>query len=129
MEAIIKIPGKRPEKINIDNSLSDLRRVVGGYLEHYGFGIGIGMLCDEDGRAKGLPLNFIFDGRDFVGPVLFVGEEGGDFVSLTSIQQGVVAYCFDRQILFAEGLVGSGKVTSEKEGGMIESIDVEQMDR
>lgn len=52
MEVIIKRPGKRPEKINIGNSLSDLRRVVGGYLEHYGFGIGIGMLCDEGWQGK-----------------------------------------------------------------------------
>ena len=52
MRAIIKQPGKDPEISNIGDKLEDLQEAVGGYLEHYGFGHGIGMLFDEEGRYK-----------------------------------------------------------------------------
>lgn len=77
MIAVIKQPCSRPEIADIGSDFMDLRNVVGGGLEHYGFGHGIGILCDIDGRNKGKPFNFRLDEYvDFAGPVLFVGESG-----------------------------------------------------
>lgn len=58
MIAVIKQPGKGPEITDKENTLDSLRGIVGGGLEHYGFGHGIGILCDIDGRNKGKPFNF-----------------------------------------------------------------------
>ena len=40
-----------------------------------------------DGRPTSLPFNFIFNGCiNFVGPVLFVGESGEEFIDLSDDQ-------------------------------------------
>jgi len=87
MTAVIKRPGKAPEKIEIEGDLRSLQIAVGGHIEHYGFCRGIGMLCNEEWRLLGLPFNFIFDGDvEFGGPVLFVGEKNDEFTGLSDEQ-------------------------------------------
>jgi len=98
MRCMIKYPGDiRPKEVNIDNSLEALQKAVGGYIEHFGFSAGVGLLFDEDGRYKGpvvngkptsLESNFALNDMcvDFVGPVLFVGESGDEFIDLTEEQ-------------------------------------------
>lgn len=89
MTVILKRPGEEPKKIDIEDTLEAYRSIIGGSLEHLGFGNGIGMLFDEDGKFKDLSPNFfLFDDREapidvVVGNVLFVGEKGEEFVSLS----------------------------------------------
>ena len=73
-----------------------MQAVVGGYLEHVAFGSRIGLLVDEDGRIKGCLPNFDLEpGMDIVGPALFVGEKGENFVSLSADQIAGIRTFFD----------------------------------
>lgn len=86
MTVILKRPGEEPKKIDIEDTLEAYRSIIGGSIEHLGFGNGIGMLFDEDGKFKNLPLNFFIPGDFIVGNVLFVWGKGEEFVSLSDEQ-------------------------------------------
>lgn len=80
MRAIIKKPGKAPQKINVDNTLKALQTAIGGYIESVNMvsGSNFTMLVDEDGRLKGLKPNWC----GLVGPILVVGVKGEEFCDL-----------------------------------------------
>lgn len=90
IKAIYKAPGKEPILIEVENELHAFQNAVGGYLEAVTFTTDCCILCDEEGRLKGLPYNITILGCHFVGPILIVGVEREDFcdvpnrISLTS---------------------------------------------
>lgn len=89
LKAILISNGKA-EQVQVENDLSALQAIVGGYLEYcqdsfFGYAI----LCDEDGRAKGLfpsllPKMGFYAGVTLRGNCLIVGYERGntDFVDV-----------------------------------------------
>lgn len=82
MRAILKEPGKRPEYIDIQNTLEALQEKVGGYIETVTFAADLCVVCNEEGRLMGMTWNMTLCGVDFVGPVLFVGVRGEEFADL-----------------------------------------------
>ena len=50
---LIKEPGKRPRHVNISNTLSNLQKTVGGYIETVTFSKEIVVICNEEGRIQG----------------------------------------------------------------------------
>lgn len=51
-------PNKYPKLIDIDDSLEAMREVVGGDIEEYmPFDDDIALVCNEEGKIRGLPLN------------------------------------------------------------------------
>ena len=82
IKAIYGAPGKSPIIIEVENDLQALQRAVGGFIEAVTIEDGICVLCDEDGRYKGLQPTMVYKGIDFVGPVLFVGTDGDEFCSI-----------------------------------------------
>ena len=81
MEVYIKEPGKKPQLKNIPNTLEALQEIVGGYIETVTFGDTI-VICNEEGRLKGLPENCKVYGcgkESFVGTIAFVGKDGDEF--------------------------------------------------
>ena len=82
IKAIYGAPGKTPILIEVENTLEALQKAVGGYIESVTVEDDVCILCDEEGRLKGLPMTMIYKGIDFVGPVLFVGVKGEDFCSI-----------------------------------------------
>lgn len=60
------------------NSLEAQQALVGGYIEAVGFGDGLYMTCNEEGKLNGLEPNFALPGDIVVGTVFFcrVDEEG-----------------------------------------------------
>lgn len=83
MREIYKEPGKRPEQIDIPNTLEALQEKVGGYIETVTFAEDACVICNEEGRIIGMPENMSFLGVNFVGPILFVGVSGEEFTDLT----------------------------------------------
>lgn len=83
MLAIIKHPGEPAKRIEIDNTLKALQKVVGGYIETVTLFEDVTLICNEEGRLMGLPDNMEFFGIHFVGPVLAVGRIEDEFRSLT----------------------------------------------
>lgn len=83
MKVIFKEPGKRCEYRDIELSLSALQEAVGGYLETVTIAEDLVIICNEEGRLKGLPYNCEAAGINFVGNILFVGADGEDFADVT----------------------------------------------
>ena len=87
IRAIIKEPGKAPKQICIANSLGAFQETVGGYIETYAMKDKGLIVCNEEGKLRGLEFNFHYDENYspeiFVGTVLIVEieeDENGEIV-------------------------------------------------
>lgn len=87
MRVIIKEVGKKPRVKEIENDLTTIQELVGGYIEVVRVTPDILMICNEEGKLQGLPPNFS-TGRDvIVGTVVFVSYDGvEDFAGLSDYQ-------------------------------------------
>lgn len=58
-------PGKYPKMIEIEDSLEAMQKVVGGDIEEYmPFDDDIAIICNEEGKINGMPLNRTIYGED-----------------------------------------------------------------
>ena len=80
---IIKEPGKaaRVEPL-FENELEAFQAAVGGYIETVTVTTDLVIICNEEGRLKGLPWNCTVFGADFVGPIVVAGVKGEEFASI-----------------------------------------------
>lgn len=88
IKVVIKEVDKAPYVAEIENTLEAQQEIVGGYIECIDFNDEVVMVCDEEGKLKNKPINFMreYYGVNYdyiVGTVFFVGiDEDGDFASL-----------------------------------------------
>lgn len=82
IKCVLKRHGEPAKEICVENTLSALQELVGGNIETVTFAEDCCLICDEEGRLKGLPYNFTLLGIDFVGSVLAVGTLEDEFCSL-----------------------------------------------
>lgn len=56
---ILKLePGKKPEEADIPDTLCAMQEIVGGSIQAlYPFGDLVALICNEEGKLLGLPLN------------------------------------------------------------------------
>lgn len=80
----IKRPGQEPCVELVENTLSALQQLVGGYIESYTIDEDLTLLCNEEGLLLDLPYNATIAGNPFVGTVVAVGVRGEDFCSIPS---------------------------------------------
>lgn len=82
----IKCIAKRPDSgfyvTNISDSLANLQKFVGGYIEIVQLFGDLAVICNEEGRLNGLPYNCTIDGVSFVGDILLVGTAGDELEDL-----------------------------------------------
>ena len=83
ISVIVKHPGQRAYKTNISNTLENLQKTVGGYIETVTVAKDACFICDEEGKLKGKEYNFSFGGIDFVGTVILCGVNGDEFASFS----------------------------------------------
>lgn len=79
IKVIVKNPGEAPSVKYISNTLEAFQELVGGYIETVTMAKDVVILCNEEGRLRGLPFNCEVCGVRFVGPIVFVGVSGEDF--------------------------------------------------
>lgn len=80
---MIKQPGKAPELDPLfPNTLEAFQEAVGGYIETVTLSPEIVIICNEEGKPKGLPYNVTIGHEDFVGTILVAGVKEDEFVSL-----------------------------------------------
>lgn len=92
IKAVIKRADGVPVSTNISNTLKNLQRTVGGYIETFTIPSGTGtmvVICNEEGRLRGLPYNCTIFGREFVGDIIVTGAdlETGEFIDLPCTYQ------------------------------------------
>ena len=82
IQVLIKRPGRDPYKTWISDTLENLQRTVGGYIETVTIRRGVVVICDEEGRLKGYPYNCTINGVSFVGDIIIAGVDGDEISSL-----------------------------------------------
>lgn len=77
-------PGGDCAVIEIDNTLEQLQKAVGGFIETVTLGEGVVLICDEEGLLKGRAYNkpASIAVKGIVGPALLAGIDGDEFASL-----------------------------------------------
>lgn len=88
MKVIYKAPGCAPEPRDIPDTLEELQAAVGGYIETVTIREDCVIICNEEGRLRGMPHNVKFLGVDFVGPILIAGVSDEDFTDLPPESMG-----------------------------------------
>lgn len=82
ISVVIIEPGKGPRHVHISNTLENLQKTVGGYIETVTLASDLVVICDEEGRIKNKPYCCDICGISFVGTVVICGVEGEEFADL-----------------------------------------------
>lgn len=106
--ALLVAPGKKPKQVCFENTLENLQGFVGGYIEAiYPFDDSVAIVCNEEGKLDGLPLNrtiFTDYGKDIIaGNFLVIGTGEEDFCSLSADQIDRYKKVFKEPEIFNEG--------------------------
>ena len=93
MNVLLVEPNADPRAIEIDGSLASMQPLVGGLIEAvYPFEAPVALICNDEGKLLGLPLNRpLWDGADVLaGPGFLAGcdNEG----NLTSLPQSAMDF-------------------------------------
>jgi Domain of unknown function (DUF3846) len=102
--------GQEPEVLTVEHNITNLQKLVGGYIETVRLPDDVLMVVNEEGLIHDLPLNFVTFVREgasvkpvheIVGDVFFVSMLGEDFISLDKVQiQNIKRmFMFDRNAL------------------------------
>ena len=85
IKIVIVEPKKQPYVAEVENELSEMQKIVGGYIETVTLAADAVLVCNEEGRLRGLepnrqigsdPLSVIY------GTFFVCGTDGEDFTSL-----------------------------------------------
>ena len=109
IKVLVVEPEKRPYVKEIPNQLESLQQEVGGYIQAvYPFPGPAALLCDEEGKLAGKPLNRALRNEEghiydvVAGTFLVVGINGEHFASLTPEQVGQFDQHFQTPEIFAK---------------------------
>ena len=95
MKVLVIEPGKQPVVKEIGNTLKDMQRMVGGYIQaYYPWMDEVAIICNDEGKIMDLPFNRPVFGEhgelvDIIAGTFFLGgapPEEEHFVSLTEPQ-------------------------------------------
>lgn len=104
---VIKDPGERPIVASIPNTLEALQKAVDGHIEAVTIASDLALICNEEGLIRWRPYNLTICERTFVGPIVAVGVDGKEFVSLTPNQiQSIRRLLSESESDFREGGLG-----------------------
>ena len=119
LRVLVVEPGKLPAIQEIDGSLESMQRLVGGYIQAvYPFDDPVALICNEEGKLLGLPMNrTLRDERgvpyDIVcGTFFLAGIAEDDFASLTDRQIEKYTDYYRREVVLS---VPMGPKTQKKE--------------
>jgi len=79
---IEKKPGERAHTRQIENTLKAFQEAVGGYIETVTVASDMAIVCNEEGRLRGMPYNCSISNMPLVGTILFAGVDGDEFADI-----------------------------------------------
>lgn len=82
IHVITKKPGGKPASVWITPALENLQAYVGGCIETVTLAEDLVIICNEEGRLRGLPQNCTICGVDFCGDIIIAGVSGEEFSSI-----------------------------------------------
>lgn len=75
---------RRPIRAEVvENTLRSMQKLVDGSIECVTVTEDLAIVCNEEGRIRGLSPSASILGMQFAGPVAFVGVRGENFMSIT----------------------------------------------
>ncbi len=80
IKVLVKDPGEKPRFLEIYNDLRTLQGIVDGYIEIVTVD-DVCVICNEEGRLRGMQHNITYGGYDFVGTIVMTGHKGDELVS------------------------------------------------
>lgn len=101
MKAVYKCPGQAPAVIDVANELKALQGLVEGYIEVVTFAIQAGadaggettyvaLIVNEEGLLNNMRFNCNFIGKQYFGPMVFVGVDGEEFRGLSDREAEII---------------------------------------
>ena len=82
IHVMVKEPGEKWERREVDNTLRTFQGLVGGYIETVTVTPGrLVQIVNEEGKLQGMPANVLFREDWLVGTIVAVGVDGEDFAS------------------------------------------------
>ena len=99
IKVVVVEPGKRPYTKEFERNLENMQEIVGGNIESIPFDDYKGemfIICNEDGKSKGLPLNRVLlddkgEAADILTGTFFVCSRSGEHLSSLSEKQEKIA--------------------------------------
>lgn len=132
IKALVIEPDKCVKEMEIENDLSSLQKIIGGYIQIvWPFDDNVLLICNEEGKLLGLePNRPLHDSDGLVydmvcGTIIIAGddEESGDIISLTDEQierytkyYDYVCYFTDKEYKKIADFLNNTKVTEDKNG-------------
>ena len=101
MKALLKKVGKKPEIVDIPNTLEALQETVGGNIvkivtDHTAAGV-FAIICDNEGHLKGYERNCEINGGSYVGDICVVGVDGEDFTDIPDETAKIITDYINRE--------------------------------
>jgi len=133
MNVLVVEPMKKPYMKDIDSGLHALQQEVGGYIEAiYPYEDSVGLVCNEEGKLDGLPLNRAIYGENgemtdiIAGTFLIVGLSEDNFTSLPDELADKYTKLFESPEVFysANGQIHVQKVEPEPTPEPAEQADI-----
>ena len=92
---IVKPVDGKPYVANIKDELSEYQQLVGGNIESFPISDNTTVLCNEEGKLRGLPYNCNIKREAFVGTIAFIGYDEDKFVDVPMSIADVEKECKD----------------------------------
>ena len=88
MRVVLVEPGKAARIADIGEDLQDMQKIVGGLIQAlYPWEDPAAIVCNDEGKIMGLPLNRVLGDYDIIAGTFFIcGIQGENFSSLTEQQ-------------------------------------------
>lgn len=88
MKIVLVEPGKEAREAEITGSLQEIQKLVEGTFQvMYPWEDPVALVCNDEGKILGMPLNRVLEDYDVIaGPFFICGIEGDHFCSLTDRQ-------------------------------------------
>lgn len=83
LRVLVKRPGLPLRAEVVENTLRSMQELVDGPIECVTVTDDLAIVCNEEGRLRGLSPSASILRMQFVGPVAFVGVRGEEFMSIT----------------------------------------------
>lgn len=101
IKGLLVEPYKLPYEVNIENTLEEKQKLVGGYIEctYLMDDDEVVLICNEEGKMLGMDLNRDIGHDIIAGPFLILrdNQDSGDFESLTQKQINKYKKIFDEK--------------------------------
>ncbi len=79
-------PSREPKQLNVEHTLENLQKLVGGLIEYVELDYNTDLVCNEEGKLLSLELNRKLGNDIVAGTFLIVGQHNGETISLSKKQ-------------------------------------------